>query len=202
MEYFQNLSLNDLKEYVNGIGWVKERWKDILGYEKEYAVSTFGRVYSYSKMVWQPQKGKYVKRKERILRQKKCSDGYLAVTLQTDGVRRYTGVHRLVALMFVKNDKNKPQVNHKFGDKKDNRPQKLEWVTCKENINHAIQSGVYPRKGEGNGRSLLTEQIVREMRKNYVRKKQGYLIEMSNKYGISVRQAGKICRREAWGHLK
>lgn len=55
-------------------------------------------------------------------------------------------VHRLVALTFVPEITGKPFVNHKDGNKLNNEPDNLEWVTCKENVQHAYRHGLMLRK--------------------------------------------------------
>lgn len=78
--------------------------------------------------------------REKALRKRK--DGYLEVHLYRDGIRSHKRVHRLVAEAFIPNPDNKPEVNHKDGNKCNNSVDNLEWVNKSENMTHAYQTGL------------------------------------------------------------
>lgn len=90
----------------------------------EYYVTDTGDVYSRNyKNTGRIKKMSPVKR----------SDGYLRLMLKGKGYY----IHRLVAEAFIPNTDKKAQVNHKNGDKTDNRVENLEWCTRSENVRHA-----------------------------------------------------------------
>lgn len=70
------------------------------------------------------------------------ADGYPCANLTVDGVRRTVAVHRLLAITFIPNPENKPQVNHKNGNKLDYSLNNLEWSTPSENMQHAMDNGL------------------------------------------------------------
>ena len=103
---------------------------DILGYEGLYAIDGMGRVYSYkSKKYMGSNKG----------------HPYKSVALSKDGKTKTFRVHRLVAKTFIPNPHNKPQVNHKDGNKLNNEVSNLEWCTSKENNHHAYKKKLSDR---------------------------------------------------------
>ena len=67
---------------------------------------------------------------------------YDQVSYQEDGKQKHVTVHRLMAEAFIPNPENKPQVNHIDGDPSNNSIDNLEWVTAKENIVHAHETGL------------------------------------------------------------
>ena len=74
--------------------------------------------------------------------------GYYSVTLNNNTLRKYFKVHRLVAMTFLPNPDNKPQVNHIDGNKANNSLSNLEWVTGSENVRHAVESGLRDKAHE------------------------------------------------------
>jgi hypothetical protein len=105
----------------------REHWKPVRGFEGLYMVSQLGGVYST--------------RNRRHLNPTKT--GYATVTLCKNGKSTSRTVHRLVAEAFLPNPGNLPIVNHKDGNKQNNRLENLEWCTQKANVAHAIKMGVH-----------------------------------------------------------
>ena len=108
-----------------------EIWKDIEGYEGEYQISNSGNVKSLARLI-NYQWGKR-KCEERMLKPYLTSYGYLTVKLSNKNFM----VHRLVAAAFIDNPNNLPQVNHKDGNKTNNKVENLEWITSRDNVVHA-----------------------------------------------------------------
>lgn len=114
-----------------------EEWKDIPGYEGMYQVSSFGRVKSVRKFK-KSKHGCNIALEEKVIRPfvKSKKANYLRVSLIKDGKRTKYSVHRLVAMAFIPNPNNLPQVNHKDENKENNRVDNLEWCDGKYNINY------------------------------------------------------------------
>ena len=114
---------------------MKEEWKDIRGYEGRYQISNLGNVKSLN----------YANTgRQKLLHPSSHHLGYLIVRLvRPENIRPENKmVHTLVASAFIPNSSNKPCVNHIDGNKQNNVVTNLEWVTHKENMEHAITTGL------------------------------------------------------------
>lgn len=117
-----------------------EKWRPIKGYEGLYEISNIGNVKSLARKVSNGHA--LVDYDERLLKPNVLAKGYLQVTLYNGKSRRGFQVHRLVAEAFIPNNDNMPQVNHKNGNKQDNRTCNLEWTDNKGNQLHAWATGL------------------------------------------------------------
>lgn len=109
---------------------IKEEWRDVIGYEGLYQVSSFGRVRGVDRIT--PKGHKW---KGKIL-SPKDHNGYKSVTLSKNGRKKFYFVHRLVADAFIPNKLNYPIINHKDENPSNNCPDNLEWCTYKYNTNY------------------------------------------------------------------
>ena len=128
-----------------------EIWKDIVGYEGMYQVSSFGRVKSFKRTVTYGERYHTVcsRIKKQTLKKKKekysggySEDGYMMVNLYKHNKGAMNYVHRLVADAFIPNPEVKETVNHIDGIKANNHFSNLEWATHLENVTHAIDTGL------------------------------------------------------------
>lgn len=177
-------------------------WKKIEGYS--YSVSNMGQVRN-------DEPDGHAIRIDGILSLTQKQNGYYQVQLYQNRKQKYFLVHCLVAMAFILNPKQKPEVNHKNLDKADNRVENLEWVTSKENHDHARKNGVRfgcfqknhkfgSRLGIEHNMAKLNENQVLEIRRlyntnNYTQRK------LANFFEISFQQISCIVNNKTWKHI-
>lgn len=120
---------------INADGKSDEIWKKVVGYDY-YEVSSIGRVRSIDKKV-RVRGGHNVIKTGRII-VPGTAHGYLSVCLCHNSKKKWMRVHRLVSMAFIPNPENKPFINHKDANRKNNNVQNLEWCTHAENMNHCL----------------------------------------------------------------
>ncbi len=136
---------------------MKTTWKDIPGFKGLYQASNTGLIKSFKRS---GSAGRILKPGIRR--------GYQSVTLCKGNKKFPSNVHRLIAFTFLSKVKDNNVVNHKDGNKLNNNYENLEWVTRKQNQDHAYIVLGENNKGEKNGRSKLTKREVEFIR--YIKK--------------------------------
>lgn len=122
-----------------------EIWKDLKGFESHYEVSNYGRV-KRKKAPTFYKDGRIGFFSETILKPSTNKRGYLRVYLSVNSKKYTKSVHRLVANTFIENKENKETVNHKDLNKLNNKVENLEWLSNKENLQHAFKNGVFKER--------------------------------------------------------
>jgi hypothetical protein len=119
-----------------------EIWKSVVGYECCYEISSHGRLKTISRKV--KCRGGFRLIKEKIMKPGFWGgkDWYVTYCLSKNSSKKSFVGHSLVALAFIPNPENRPEINHKNGIKHDNRADNLEWVTSSENKYHSHRTGL------------------------------------------------------------
>ena len=161
-----------------------EQWKPITGWEDLYAVSSFGRFKNIKT-------GKL--RKVRV-----GSEGYCQIVLTRNKKQTALGAHRVVAQEFI-GFSDKPQVNHKDGNKGNNHVSNLEWSTGKENMKHALSSGLWSPVGESNGNATLNPSKVHWVR--YLLSQGAVASRLAKVLNVRPAAISKIKLGISWNHI-
>lgn len=186
---------------------MSEQWIPIPGYEKNYEASNYGRVRSLEHTTEYINGG--IKRIRifpgRILIPQKCVSGRLHVKLTLNGKVKQIMLHRVIAMTFHGVPNNKElEVNHKDGNKLNNKSDNLEWVTRKQNACHA-RDVLKKQIGENNPVSKLSNDDVINIRNSYIRgtglHNRGNGKKLAQLYGISQATLSKIILRQTWKHI-
>ncbi len=179
------------------INSLEEVWQAVPGFELLYEVSNTGKVRSVDAYV----NGRYrlneVFRKGRILKPKIGKPGYEEICLRKNSTAKFVRVHCLVAEVFIGPRPHKYVINHKDGNKTNNRVDNLEYCTYGENHKHAHSTGLRTHKKRHINYSATDEQI-HQTRK--LRNKGLTYPAIAERVNLSVSVVGKIVRGElyAW----
>lgn len=128
-----------------------------IPFEQNYAISNFGNIKNLIT--------------NRILKTRPSHKGYMKTNISIKGKIKTIFVHQLVAKYFLNNFNDLPQVNHKDGNKQNNRADNLEWCTPSENVRHAYKNGLNNGNGkivhliDQNGKTLRTFKSCKQAEK-------------------------------------
>lgn len=169
-----------------------ELWRPITDYENWYEISNFGRV---KRIKCAP--GTYAGR----LNKTSISKGYKQTALSKNGmVKHHLQVHVLVAKAFIPNPENKPEVNHIDGIKLNNWAENLEWMTRKENAEHASENNLLTH-GENHHMTKLTEDQVIDIHDMGILHKKEIYGNIAPKYDVSPSTIWAIQHEKTWKYL-
>lgn len=178
-----------------------EIWKPVPGYEEWYEVSNHGRVRS-----WYSNSRRGAGRRAeqpRLLKPKTHErTGYLVFTPRKNGVQKDYLVHHAVAYAFIGPRPEGMHINHKDGVKTNNNVGNLEYLTPRENMEHARDELGIPilQAGERHPLSKLTEKQVLEIRSKYPKGNITFR-QLAEKYGVSVATISAVVHRYNWNHI-
>lgn len=155
-----------------------ELWKAVEGFDGYIEVSDLGNIRNTKLGI--------------LYKQHTSNTKYLRVGIRHNGrPKKMLSVHRLVAQTFIENPHNKPTVNHKNGNCQDNRAVNLEWMTQKENNDHAYVNGF---KNNDHLR-VVDQRTIDYIKKNY----KPYCTlngatPMAKIFGLTVSQVHRIAK--------
>ena len=134
-----------------------EEWRDVVGYDGLYQVSDTGKVrsmYFKNNHVFKP------RIKEMQIYTNKHRRCY--VSIHKDGIRKNATVHRLVAIAFIPNPNNLPEVNHIDGNPSNNHVNNLEWCTKRQNLKHEYDHNLnkFKARNEKNSKPVVRDDGV------------------------------------------
>lgn len=142
---------------------LNEEWAAIEN--SYYCVSNYGRIKVVSHQRFHNINKTFYTTKEKL--KKSCTNNskkYHRVQIfYKNGEKRIESCHRLVAIYFIDNPENKPQVNHKDGNKNNNYFENLEWVTNEENMKHryeVLKSFIYLKNNNCKFKKLNENQVL------------------------------------------
>ena len=157
---------------------------DIKGYEGLYSITNRGVVFSH-----------LVGRELKVQR----GTRYKYVRLTKEGKGRTEMIHRLIAKTFIPNPLSKPCVNHIDGDKSNNLTSNLEWCTSKENIQHAMDTGLSNNRGSNNRMAYFKDTDVLFIR--YWYEKGSRICELVKLFNSTHSCISDIVKRRSWSYI-
>ena len=177
---FNNIKKKKMKQDLRG----PEVWKNIENFLGIYKISSWGRI-------------KSVLYGKHFIMANPITEGYYRVGLTKKGKTNHFLVHRLFAIAFIPNPDAKPCINHKDGNRLNNKIENLEWCTYAENNQHAYDTGLNIKlEGEKNYSAKLKKDNIIEIRSSEMSN-----LLLSKQFNVSPSTIYKIKKKLAWKHI-
>lgn len=186
-----------------------EVWVAVKDFEGWYEISNHARLKRLGRWSKNSRKDNFKWYKEKIVIIKPCftpkgKKRYSSVHLSRNGESTSRDLHKIVLESFVPKPFQGAEVNHIDGDKHNNTLANLEWVTRKQNVRHAIDTGLsvvqIPLRGSENYRAKISEQQAREIKillSNSITTR-----EVATIIGCSEDVVRGIYRNQSWKHIE
>ncbi|KKN85457.1 hypothetical protein LCGC14_0277760 [marine sediment metagenome] len=149
--------------------------KSIKGFEN-YLIEDSGKIFSLFR--------------NKCLKPLPTNWGYYRVGLRKQNKTHYKYISRLVAEAFISNPDNKPQINHKDGNKFNNNVSNLEWVTQSENMQHAIALGLWKRSPNSGMKPIPVN--VYDYKTGKLLSTHPSMSDAARSYGLQLQNAHKV----------
>lgn len=175
---------------------LNEEWRDVVGFEGFYQVSSLGRVRSLDRWILHSGKKRF---KKGVVRAEKLDyHGYPSVALCLDGRRYDVNVHTLVARAFVDGYFEGAHVNHIDGVKANNIPSNLEFCTRSQNMKHAYSLGLKKPVSVAS-RRVLSDDDVRSIRSLLA--SGNTCVQIASRFGVKDEAIRRIKTGQTWSGL-
>lgn len=184
-----------------------EIWKPVKDYEDYYEISTLGRLKSFKREYWSGVNFSSKKIQEEFITYGTThNQGYKVYGLNKNGLYKGVKIHRLVAQAFIPNPDNLPQVNHKDGNKANNKVDNLEWCTPLYNMRHSFETGLnipsfkkISTNGDNSYTKIINSNIVRNIREEFKKgKTQRQLMDI---FKLKRSHINDIVRNKTWKNI-
>jgi len=163
-----------------------EIWKSLDWIDSRYEVSNLGRVRSWARRGT----ARTIAIAPKILAPSRSR--YLVLQIKT----KFIHIHYAVARTFLGQRPDGFYINHIDGNKHNNRVENLEYVTPKQNADHAMACGL-GLKGERVGTSKLSTEMVLE-----IKQRNASAQALASRFGVTKKHVKAIWRGDSWKHVQ
>ena len=157
-----------------------EIWKPVVGFEGRYEVSSFGRIKALARNIYYKD-GRVGFLEERLLKGVLTKTGYFLISFDS---KKRKFIHQAVAEAFLGKTEYKMTVNHKDGNKLNNKLENLEWNTYKQNNDHARATGLNKQHGVNCNLAKHSDQFINAVRNVYAKYSPSYA-ELGKMFGLT-----------------